>query len=128
MMGGMGGPGRLLSAEVQKPKNIGATLARFGHYFRPYWFGVTLAQDLTYTIGWLIFGLGMLMAGIYLKSRAGRVAAVALIAVTTCKAFLYDMGSLGGLYRVGALVGLAISLSLVALALQKFVLQAPKEA
>jgi len=91
-------------------------------------FGVTLAQDLTYTIGWLIFGLGMLMAGIYLKSRAGRVAAVALIAVTTCKAFLYDMGSLGGLYRVGALVGLAISLSLVALALQKFVLQAPKEA
>jgi len=91
-------------------------------------FGVTLAQDLTYTIGWLIFGLGMLMSGIYLKSRAGRVAAVALIAVTTCKAFLYDMGSLGGLYRVGALVGLAISLSLVALALQKFVLQAPKEA
>lgn len=91
-------------------------------------FGATLAQDLTYTIGWLIFGLGMLMAGIYLKSRAGRVAAVALIAVTTCKAFLYDMGSLGGLYRVGALTGLAISLALVALALQKFVLQAPKEA
>ena len=91
-------------------------------------FGVTLAQDLTYTIGWLVFGLGVLMAGIYLKSRAGRVTAVALIAVTTCKAFLYDMGSLGGLYRVGALVGLAISLSLVALALQKFVLQSPKEA
>ena len=44
MMGGMGGPGRLLSAEVQKPKNIGATLARFGHYFRSYWFGITLAM------------------------------------------------------------------------------------
>ncbi|MEO7911256.1 MAG: ABC transporter ATP-binding protein, partial [Roseiflexaceae bacterium] len=44
MMGGMGGPGRLLDAEVQKPQNIGATLARFGHYFRPYWFGVTLAM------------------------------------------------------------------------------------
>src|SRR5215211_1948513 len=44
MMGGMGGPGRLLNAEVQKPKNIGATLARFGHYFRPYWFGATLAM------------------------------------------------------------------------------------
>jgi hypothetical protein len=37
------------------------------------------------------------------------------------------MGSLGGLYRVASLVGLAISLSLVAVALQKFVLQAPKE-
>ena len=91
-------------------------------------FGVTLAQDLTYTIGWLIFGLALLTVGIYLQSRPGRVSAVALIAITTCKAFLYDLGSLGGLYRVGSLVGLAVSLSLVAVALQKFVLQAPKEA
>jgi uncharacterized membrane protein len=90
-------------------------------------FGVTLAQDLTYTICWLVFGLGLLTAGIYLHNRNGRVAAVALIAVTTTKAFLYDLGSLGGLYRVGSLVGLAVSLSLVALALQKFVLLAPRE-
>jgi len=92
-------------------------------------FGVTIAQDLTYTIGWLIFGLILLMACIHGEIRAGRVAAVALIAVTTCKAFLYDMSSLGGLYRVASLVGLAASLALVALALQKFVLAAaPKEA
>jgi uncharacterized membrane protein len=91
-------------------------------------FGVTLAQDLTYTIGWLIFGLVLLTAGIYLHNRPGRIAAIALIAVTTFKAFLYDMASLGGLYRVASLVGLAVSLSLVALALQKVVLQAPKEA
>jgi uncharacterized membrane protein len=90
-------------------------------------FGVSIAQDLTYTIGWLIFGLGMLAAGIYLRSRPGRMAAVALIAVTTFKAFLYDMGSLEGLAQVGSFVGLAISLALVALALQRFVLQAPKE-
>jgi len=87
-------------------------------------FGVSIAQDLTYTIGWLIFGLGMLAAGIYLGSRPGRMAAVALIAVTTFKAFLYDMGSLEGLAQVASFVGLAISLALVALALQKFVLQA----
>lgn len=86
-------------------------------------FGVTLAQDLTYTIGWLIFGLLLLTATIYLHNRPGRIAAVAVIAVTAFKAFLYDMGSLGGLYRVVSLVGLAISLALVALALQKFVLR-----
>jgi len=90
-------------------------------------FGATLAQDLTYTLCWLVFGLGLLTAGIYLRNRYSRIAAVALIAVTASKAFLYDLGSLGGLYRVGSLVGLAVSLSLVALALQKFVLLAPRE-
>jgi ATP-binding cassette, subfamily B, multidrug efflux pump len=44
MMGGMGGPARLLNTETQKPKNVGATLGRFWHYFRPYWLGVTLAM------------------------------------------------------------------------------------
>src|SRR5262249_9681587 len=90
-------------------------------------FGVTLAQDLTYTIGWLVFGMLLLAAGISLRNHPARIAAVALIAITAFKAFLYDMGSLGGLYRVGSLVGLAVSLSLVALALQKFVLQTSTE-
>jgi uncharacterized membrane protein len=90
-------------------------------------FGVTLAQDLTYTIGWLIFGMVLLAVGIYMHNRPGRIAAVALIAITMCKAFLYDMSALGGLYRVASLVGLALSLSLVALALQKFILQTPRE-
>ena len=90
-------------------------------------FGVTLAQDLTYTIGWLVFGMLLLTAGIYLHNRLARIAAISLIAVTACKAFLYDMWSLGGLYRVVSLVGLAVSLALVALALQKFVLRDSQE-
>jgi hypothetical protein len=109
----------LLNIEIADFYATGPTIA-----FR---FGVTLAQDLTYTIGWLVFGMLLLSSGIYLHNRPGRVAAVAMIAVTACKAFLYDMGSLGGLYRVGSLVGLAISLSLVALALQRFVLQSPQD-
>jgi uncharacterized membrane protein len=90
-------------------------------------FGADVAQDLTYTLAWLVFGMAMLAVGIYAHNRYGRIAALALIAVTTSKAFLYDLGSLGGLYRVGSLVGLAASLALVALALQKFVLLTPKE-
>lgn len=42
MMGGPGGPGRLLNQETMKPKNVGATLARFWHYFRPWWYAVAL--------------------------------------------------------------------------------------
>jgi uncharacterized membrane protein len=85
-------------------------------------FGVTVSQDLTYTIGWLAFGMLLLAAGIYLGNRPARVAAVVLIAVTTFKCFLYDLGSLEGLYRVASFVGLAMSLALVSLALQKYVL------
>jgi len=61
-------------------------------------FGVTVSQDLTYTIGWLMFGMTLLAACIYLHSRFGRVAALALIALTTFKCFLYDLASLEGLY------------------------------
>ncbi len=90
-------------------------------------FGVSVSQDLTYTIGWLGFGMILLAAGIYARSHAARVAALALIAVTTFKCFLYDLRSLGGLYRVASFVGLAMSLALVSVALQKFVLASRKE-
>ena len=69
-------------------------------------FGVTVSQDLTYTIGWLMFGMVLLAACIYMHSRFGRVASLVLIALTTFKCFLYDLGSLEGLYRVGSFVGL----------------------
>lgn len=88
-------------------------------------FGMGVSQDLTYTIGWLAFGMVLLSAGIYLHNRPARIAAVSLIAVTTFKCFLYDLSSLGGLYRVASFVGLAIALALVSLALQKFVLAKP---
>ena len=90
-------------------------------------FGARLEQDLTYTIGWLVFGLGLLAVGIVSRSRGARLAALALVAVTGCKGFLYDLSRLGGLYRVASFVGLAVALSLVAVALQKYVLVASKE-
>ena len=89
-------------------------------------FGARLDQDLTYTIGWLLFGLGLLAVGIVTHSRGARLTALALVAVTACKGFLYDLARLGGLYRVASFVGLAVTLALVSLALQKFVLRAPE--
>jgi uncharacterized membrane protein len=69
----------------------------------------------------------LLSGSIYLKTYTGRIAAIALIALTTFKCFLYDLSSLGGLYRIGSFVGLAFALTLVSLALQRFVLRVPKE-
>lgn len=85
-------------------------------------FSANLAQDLTYTIGWALFSLALLAAGITLRNRPCRIASIALLTATVAKCFLHDLGRLGGLYRVGSFVGLAVSLALVAIVLQKFVL------
>jgi ATP-binding cassette subfamily B protein len=52
MHGGLGGPRRMMEQEISKPKNLGATLARFGHYFRRYWYGAVLALTLVVVSTW----------------------------------------------------------------------------
>jgi len=82
----------------------------------------SLAQDLTYTIGWAAFAIAMLVAGIAFQTRPARVAAIALLVVTIFKCFLHDLGRLGGLYRIASFLGLAVALVMVSVLLQKFVL------
>jgi uncharacterized membrane protein len=82
----------------------------------------SLAQDLTYTIGWAIFAIGLLIAGLLLGQRPVRVAAILLLVVTVLKCFLHDLARLGGLYRVASLLGLAASLVIVGILLQRFVM------
>src|SRR6185436_13660214 len=104
----------LLNIEIADYYSVGPNLT--------FNFSAGLAQDLTYTIGWGLFAFAMLIAGIWLASKAGRVAAILLLSITVAKCFLHDLWQLGGLYRVGSFVGLAICLTLVAIVLQKFVL------
>jgi uncharacterized membrane protein len=88
-------------------------------------FSGTLVQDLTYTLGWGLFAVALLAAGIALSSHAARVAALGLLVITVLKCFLHDLARLTGLYRVASFVGLAICLALVAIVLQRFVLAKP---
>ena len=37
MFGGQDGLRRIMSQDTIKPQNLGETIRRFGHYFRPYW-------------------------------------------------------------------------------------------
>ena len=89
-------------------------------------FSSSLAEGLAYTLGWALFAIVLLVAGIARKSRAVRAAALALLVVTILKCFLFDLARLGGLYRVGSFVGLAVCLACVALLLQRFVLRRDK--
>jgi Predicted membrane protein (DUF2339) len=84
----------------------------------------SLAKDLTYTIAWAVFAIAMLIVGLVLHERGARVAALGLLLVTVLKCFLHDLAQLGGLYRVASLFGLAVSLVLVGMLLQKFVIAA----
>ena len=54
-------------------------------------------------------------------SGALRWSSLVLLLVTLAKVFLLDLGHLTGLYRVGSLAGLALSLILVSLLYQRFV-------
>jgi uncharacterized membrane protein len=87
----------------------------------------SLAQDLSYTLAWAVFAIGLLVAGVMLSSRGTRAASIGLLAVTVVKAFLHDLASLGGLYLVGSFIGLAVALALVAVAIQRFVLTSRDE-
>lgn len=85
-------------------------------------FSAGVGSDLSYTVGWAVFAILVLGAGVALRNRAVRIAAIALLAVTVVKGFLHDLGHLTGLYRVGSFVGLAVSLAVVAVVLQRYVL------
>jgi uncharacterized membrane protein len=51
-----------------------------------------------------------------------------LLILTIGKVFLFYLGTLGSLYRVASLVGLAVSLLLVSLLYQRFVFKKPAPA
>jgi uncharacterized membrane protein len=59
---------------------------------------------------WAVAGVGALVAGLLGDSRPLRRGALALLALTAGKVFLYDLSSLTSMYRVGSLIGLGLLL------------------
>ena len=83
-------------------------------------FSGDFARDMTYSIAWALFALVLLVAGILKKIPAARYAAMALLCVTLVKLFFHDLVRLNQLYRVCALIGVALIAWLAAFAYQKF--------
>ena len=71
------------------------------------------AEQYTYSIAWLAFGVILLGIGILFNSQRARLASAAVIALTILKAFLIDMSTLTGVYR--ALSFMCLGLVLVAI-------------
>ncbi|MFC1884668.1 DUF2339 domain-containing protein [Thermodesulfobacteriota bacterium] len=87
----------------------------------------SLAMQLAYSIGWLLFAIGLLVVGIRWNVVKVRWAAILAIVATACKIFILDVRSLGQLYRVGSLLGLAVVLILVSFLYQRFLSEGKKD-
>jgi hypothetical protein len=112
----------LVNIEIGDACSPGAGIA-----FRPFSGQAGVAENLAYTLSWGVFAILLLVAGIALRQRATRIAAIVLLLVASLKGCLLDTSRLGGLYRVASLVGLAVCLALVAVLIQRFVLPARQE-
>ncbi|MBB4260385.1 MULTISPECIES: DUF2339 domain-containing protein [unclassified Bradyrhizobium] len=70
----------------------------------------TGAEQYTYSIGWLAFGVALLGVGILVNSERARLASAAVIALTILKAFVIDMSTLTGVYRALSFMCLGVVL------------------
>ena len=95
-------------------------------YFSPlgaaltFQFEGNFARDMSYSIAWALFALVLLVVGIARKVTAARYAALGLLSVTLLKLFFHDLAQLSQLYRVGALIGVAVIAMLASFAYQRF--------
>jgi hypothetical protein len=78
------------------------------------------AENVAYTVWWAVIATGLLIIGFVIQWPAARGAALALLLATILKCFLNDVPRLGGIYLVLSLLGLAASLIVVGVALQKW--------
>jgi len=72
--------------------------------------GVSDAEQYTYSIAYLAFGVALLVAGIAFNSQRARLASAVVIALTILKAFLIDMSELTGVYRALSFMVLGVVL------------------
>jgi len=83
-------------------------------------FSGNFARDMTYSIAWAMFALILLVVGIWRKIPGARYSALGLLSITILKLFFHDLARLSQLYRIGALVGVAVIAMLASVAYQRF--------
>ena len=82
--------------------------------------GGDLARDMTLTISWGLFALALLVVGIWKHQPPARYAGIGLLVVTLLKLFLHDLSNIDSVYRIGALIGVALIALVVSFLYQRF--------
>ncbi len=73
-------------------------------------FSGSLPRDMTYSIAWALFALGLILVGMHRQLAPVRYAGIGLFVATLVKLFLHDLAELDQLYRIGAFIAVAILL------------------
>lgn len=71
-------------------------------------FSGNFARDMAYSIAWALFALLLLIVGIRIKNAPVRYGGLGLLGLTLLKLFLHDLSELDQLYRIGALIVVAV--------------------
>ena len=82
--------------------------------------GANFARDMTYSMAWGLFALVALITGFFLNAKGARYAGIGLLALTLLKLFLHDLASLPSIYRIGALLVVAVIALLASFLYQRF--------
>ncbi len=85
------------------------------------------AEFYSYSLVWLLIGLGLLAFGIVRQNRTARMASLVFILLTIGKVFLFDAAELEGLYRVFSFLGLGMSLIGLSYFYTRFILRCDDE-
>ncbi|MEQ1943962.1 DUF2339 domain-containing protein [Mesorhizobium sp. VNQ89] len=90
------------------------------------WSGMSQLETYSYSALWLAMGVGLLIAGVWLRSQLLRIASGVLIAIAVAKVFIFDMSELEGVLRALSFIGLGAVLIGIGLFYQKLLARAAK--
>jgi uncharacterized membrane protein len=92
-------------------------------------FGPTTdAEQYSYSVVWLAYGVALLLFGIWQRSQPARLASAAVTILTIGKVFLVDMSDLTGVYRALSFIGLGLVLVGIGWLYQRLLFRPPEKA
>lgn len=120
-------PGRAWLAGLGTALVFGLVNLQIADFFTPvgervrFEFSGVFARDMTYTIAWALFALGLVGVGMGRRLVLARWAGLGLLGVAVAKLFLHDLARLDQLYRVGALIAVALVAITASVLYQRFI-------
>lgn len=87
------------------------------------WKGFVPGETYTYSVVWLIIGVGLLALGSRLNAKSIRLASAGLVLIAVLKVFLIDMSNLEGILRALSFIGLGAVLIGIGLFYQRILVK-----